>query len=305
MREKLFLRVIKSKILLNKKYISKLATRWTAGVFSILGFIGTIAPLSDIFPDTWRLLVRIACGSGVLFLVWCVSFLLCGLWFTKQKRIEIFEASNDCHVYVQYGDVFDEEEVNNPLERRNIVIPVNRCFDTLVDDDLVSSRTLHGIAFKRLYDMGKYNHNTLNEAIQKDLKERQGLKPQVLRNSDKRKGNLERYELGSVSEIDDSEKCVYFFLGLSTFDYDLSANTTQQEYAIAMQRLLEYCYKRSQQFPIVMPLIGAGLSRTKYEERAILEYLIKFLKMNRDLINSDIHIVVRNSGKETIPITEL
>lgn len=46
-------------------------------------------------------------------------------------------------------------------------------------------------------------------------------------------------------------------------------------------------------------------SRTGNNERAILEYLIGLLKMNKDLIMSDVHIVVRNSGKETIPITEL
>lgn len=71
------------------------------------------------------------------------------------------------------------------------------------------------------------------------------------------------------------------------------------------ERMLEYCYTRSQGFPIVMPLIGAGQSRTGNNERAILEYLIGLLKMNKDLIMSDVHIVVRNSGKETIPITEL
>lgn len=38
---------------------------------------------------------------------------------------------------------------------------------------------------------------------------------------------------------------------------------------------------------------------------SIIEYLIGLLKMNKDLIMSDVHIVVRNSGKETIPITEL
>lgn len=56
---------------------------------------------------------------------------------------------------------------------------------------------------------------------------------------------------------------------------------------------------------VSQPIIGAGLSKTKYGERAILEYLVKSLKLNKDLIVSDIYIVVRNSGKETIPITEL
>ena len=54
-----------------------------------------------------------------------------------------------------------------------------------------------------------------------------------------------------------------------------------------------------------MPLIGAGQSRIGNNEREILEYIIGLFKMNKDLIMSDIHIVVRNSGKDTISITGL
>lgn len=54
-----------------------------------------------------------------------------------------------------------------------------------------------------------------------------------------------------------------------------------------------------------MPLIGAGLSKTKNDERSILEFIVKLLKMNKKIINSDVHIIVRNSGKETVSISEL
>ena len=38
---------------LNKKYIAKLACRWTTGVFSLLGIVGTFASLSEIAPEEW------------------------------------------------------------------------------------------------------------------------------------------------------------------------------------------------------------------------------------------------------------
>lgn len=47
---------------------------------------------------------------------------------------------------------------------------------------------------------------------------------------------------------------------------------------VAIQRLIEYCNARSQGYPIVMPLIGAGLSKTKNDERSILEFIVKLLK---------------------------
>lgn len=290
---------------LNRKYITKLACRWTAGVFSVLGFIGTFASLSDIVPDTWKLGHKILLSIGILLFIFVSLWCVCAVWFERQKWIEVFEANNDRHVYVQYGDVFSEDEVDTPDQRRNIIIPVNRCFDTIVDDDLVSSKTLHGIAFKRLYSSDQYDKDSLNEEIRKDLDERQGLTPKQISSDEKRKGNLRRYDFGTIAEIENGSNCTYFFLALSTFDRDLSARTTQEEYVLTMQRMIEYCNARSQGFPVVMPLIGAGQSRTGNDERAILEYLIGLLKMNKTLIMSDIHIVVRNSGKETIPITEL
>ena len=290
---------------LNKKYIAKLACRWTTGVFSLLGFIGTFASLSEIVPTKWPVPCKILLSLGIVTAVWLFFFIACSVWFEKKKWIEILETNNDCHVYVQYGDVFSENEVGNPNERRTIVIPVNRCFDTIVDNDLVSEKSLHGIAFKKLYITGKYNENTLDIALQEDLTNRQRIVSDSIARSEKRKGNLKRYPVGTISEVEASNNAVFFFMALSTFDQGLTAHTTQEEYVLAMQRLIEYCNSRSQGYPVVMPLIGGGLSKTRNSERAILEYVVKLLKMNKDLITNDIHIVVRNSGRDVIPITEL
>lgn len=293
------------KVWINKKYIAKLACKWTTVFFSLLGFIGTFASLSNIIPDSWSFMCKLLFSIGILVAIWMLSFTACAVWFEKQKWVEVFEANNDCHLYVQYGDVFSKNEVDNPKERRIIVIPVNRCFDTIVDDDLVSEKTLHGIAFKKMYADGIYDETTLNRALQNDLLIRQGMVPDTIALSEKRKGNLQRYQVGTIAEIQASNTCIYFFLALSMFDSNLTAQTSQEEYVIAMQRLIEYCNARSQGYSIVMPLIGAGLSKTKNDERSILEFIVKLFKLNRNIINSDIHIVVRNSGNETISITEI
>lgn len=71
-----------------------------------------------------------------------------------------------------------------------------------------------------------------------------------------------------------------------------------------MENIIQVTFK-FRYFMWNMPLIGAGLSKTKNDEKSILEFLVKLFKLNKDLIVSDIHIVIRDSGKETIPITEL
>lgn len=292
------------RIILNRKYIAKLATRWTTGIFAFLGLIGTFASLSDLLDSSLPIQCRIGISIGILAGIWVISFLLCAVYTYRRRRIEVAELNNGYHIYVQYGDVFSETEVLEPQKRRNIVIPVNRCFDTLVDNDLVSASTLHGIAMNRLYLENGFDSNTLEDAIKNNLN-LQEVSYDKLSINDKRKGNLRRFSAGTVAEIKISEQCTYFFLGLSKFDKNLKASTSEEEYVLAMMRLLEFCNERSQQFPVVMPLIGAGLSRTKKSEKDILNYIIGLVKMNRELINYDLHIIVRDNGKESIAITDL
>lgn len=292
------------RVILNRKYIAKLATHWTSGLFAFLGLIGTFVSLSDVLDSSLSIQCRIGISIGILVGVWLISFTGCALYVYKKRRIEVVELNNGHHIYVQYGDVFSEDEVLKPQERRSIVIPVNRCFDTLVDNDLVSSSTLHGVAMNKLYQENGFNMNTLGDAIKSNLNLQQ-VPYENLSIADKRKGNLKRFPAGTVAEIKISEQCTYFFLGLSKFDKNLKASTSEEEYVLAMMKLLEFCNERSQQFPVVMPLIGAGLSRTKKSEKDILTYIIGLVKMNKELINCDLHIIVRDNGKESIAITDL
>ena len=292
------------RIWLNKVYIAKLTTQWTMAAFSLLGLIGMFVSLSDILDSTLKFGQRLMISVGILIASWLLIFCICSYYVYKKRRIDIFEVNKGHHVYVQYGDVFSEEEVLKARERRNIVIPVNRCFDTLVDDDLISSKTLHGLSMKKIYDTGVYDQDSLNKKIQENLK-RQLLVPENIEKKDKRSGNLKRYPVGSVAEITVDCRRTFFFLGLSSFDKNLKATTTDDEYVLALMRLIEFCYQRSQGYPVVIPLIGAGLSRTKKTERDILEYMVTLLKLNKELINCDVHIIVRETGKDTIAIMDL
>lgn len=48
---------------------------------------------------------------------------------------------------------------------------VNRCFDTIVDDDLIAKGTIHGKFIKKICSNG-YGEKKLNNEIQKDLREK-------------------------------------------------------------------------------------------------------------------------------------
>jgi hypothetical protein len=92
---------------------------------------------------------------------------------------------------------------------------------------------------------------------------------------------------------------------LSTFDSNLKAHTTMQDYALAVQKLVEACNEESEGFPVVIPVVGTGLSRTKKEQHDVISYLINSFKLNKTEINCDIHIVIRDDIKNQVAIMNI
>ena len=291
------------KIIANFTFILSMSIKLTSICFALIGFVGLFVPLQECFQYQIGWVRKLICGCGLVLFIWLLAFLISILYVLIKRRYKLFDVNAGHAVYVQYGDVFASEEIKSKDKRRNIVIPVNRCFDTIINDDLISSNTVHGKFMRRLYEDNRYTPESLNHDIQKWLKSK-NVSYKMLRREDKRSGNLKRYEVGAVSEVKVGE-VNYFLLGLTSFDSDLHAHTADEEYVLALMRLIIYTNKRSQGNPLILPLIGAGAADTKKSERDILEYLVKLLKMNRNLINCDIHIVVRSTAKNRVAVTGL
>ena len=291
-------------IRLNRKYIVRLTNRWTSRVFALLGFIAIFAPLSGLLKIRKSVSCRIFASIAILIIVWLISFLVCCIYVRLKRRIAILELNGGNHVYVQYGDIFSSDVVLNPQKRRNVVIAGNRCFDTLIDDDLIATNSLHGLAMTRLYENGLYDSNSLNATIQENLRLQQ-IQYETISRENKRKGNLKMYPVGTVAEVTATPNCKYFFLGLTVMDKNLKTSVSEEDYLIALMRLLEFCNDRAQTFPVVIPLIGAGLSRTGKSDQEILSYLATFIKMHKNHFHGDVHIVVREKDKKRIAITNL
>lgn len=284
---------------MNRVYISKIATTIIGGLYAFLGFIGTLVPLDEILPNTLKLWIRIGISLGILLMAWIICFVVVGKILINKKRFDVITANSGHKLFLQYGDLFDRNEVINPNERRNIVIPVNRCFDTVVDNHLISERTLHGIAFKQLYEKNIYTEDSLNSKIQQLLVYK---KFENLSEYDKPVGNRKRYPVGTVVDLPGAEGEHYLLWALSSFNSELKAHTSMQDYALAIQKLVEACNVESEGFPILIPVVGTGLSRTKKEQCDVISYLLNAFRLNKSEINCDIHIVVREDIKNEVAI---
>lgn len=275
---------------LDRVFIIKSTCQLVGCAYTICGFLSVWFSFSDCLPKDWTFWYKFLLSIGVLL---GISIICCIVvtWFTLSQTKKIVLTSNSGHkVYVQYGDMYSPSIVStNYEERRNIVVSVNRCFDTIVDNDLVSDKSQHGRVMNELYTKGLYATDTLNEKIQEKLR---GKHYVDLTRTNKSKGNTFRYDVGTIAEIQGANPIIYFFLGLTKFDSHFMASTSKDEFVLAIQKLIEYCDTRSQGYPIIMPLIGSNLARTDISQKDILKYLIQAFKINREKISADIHIVI-------------
>ena len=94
-------------------------------------------------------------------------------------------------------------------------------------------------------------------------------------------------------------------IGLSYFDNHLNAQTSKADFVLAVQKLIEFCNQNAQGNPVILPLLGSGLSRTKIDLNNILHYLVDTFAINKDIINNDFYIVVWKGDKDRVAIQEL
>lgn len=292
---------------LNKSYITRNAFKLFGCIFTCWSTLSALfsCNLSKCFPSDMMFICKLFAITLIVLVIYCLCLIIVSLYCFQSKKETVFTSNSGNSVYVHFGDIYSTKIIGkNYSERRNLVIPVNRCFDTLVDNNLISSKTIHGNLMQNLYKSNVFTREELDKKIKESLLAQQ-LKYETLNKEEKPKGNLNRYEVGSIAEVKENENLVYFFLGLSKFNEKLCASTTINEYVAAIQKLVEFCNERSQGYPVVMPILGSGLSRTNIEIQNTVKYIIDVLRINRNIINCDFHIVIKENEKNKLSIKNL
>lgn len=293
-----------NRLLINRSAIFKLACKYVGIAFTAWGLISLFVSLSDYIPKDSSFLYKVLIGSLLLAVAFIGATIVAAITILCSNNVCIGESSTKNCVYVQYGDMYSPDVVEKGYnDKRAVVVSVNRCFDNIVDDELISHKTQHGSVFKKLYDAQIYNTDSLAESINRSLVCNTSYT--TLSQAEKRKGNLRRYEVGTTVKLRVDDNLTYYLFGLSFFDEYLNANTSKADFAMAVQKLIEFCNQNSQGYPVVLPLIGSGLSRTQLEQKNILHYLVEAFAINKDIINNDFHIVIWKGDKNSISIKDL
>lgn len=277
----------------NASYILKKTTLVMSGILSVLGVIELFFSFENIFSQNLNGLIGLV---STLIILWLSIGISVSIYVYFKKKTVLLTFNNGHTVNGIYDDI-----LNLSSDKLiNVVVPVNRCFDTIVDNVLISENTLHGKLFNKFYENNIFTQEGLNNEIQKKLN-RLKLDIEGLQQSEKNRGNRKRYPVGTIVEVRVGN-INYFMVGLTKFDSDLHASISEKEYLDMLFEIFQYITIHSQGFATYIPLIGGGHSSAYKNGQHILEFMVKFIQLNQDMINCDINIVVNETSRDIISI---
>lgn len=259
---------------LRNKYIS---------VLSIISIpFSFVSILLDI-PDNckWKMFIGIfAVFIGIYIFLWIRANLL------DKVSLRI----NNSIIDVKIGDIFKESDFK--------VIAFNEYFDTLVDNKVISDKTLNGIYIKNFVD----DLDALNKSIDSD----ECCTEKIIETNNNRKcGKKKKYRLGTIFQHND-----YLLTAFSKFDDKNRAYLSMSDYINFLLNFwneVDIIYAGRS---ISIPLLGSGITRFKeysMSEQELLELLIWSFKVSRIKFTypSQVTIVINESIKDKINFYKL
>jgi len=237
-------------------------------------FSSSLSPLANKCP--WTLLATLS----LIALTYAV------LSNRNKNKIEL-RLTDKVKAAVFYADLFEANEI--------IVIPVNEYFDTIVDEKVISSKTVHGKFIQKFFGG---NEADLKNQIRKGLSK---FKPLEV-NGERKNGNKKRYSLGTVCEVKSGSK-IFYLLALTKFNSNHRAEVKNSEYQRVLCDLFSYVEQHSQGRKVSVPLIGAGHSGVNLNKQKLLEFMLFSIALKDELtLINGIDVILHESVKKEISL---
>lgn len=188
-----------------------------------------------------------------------ILFVVDGYFLTGflKNRIEITGNGFDTKIFIKFDDLFAQSGWK--------AIGVNDFFDSIVDDDLVSSKSLHGHVINTYWsnksdDWQKKINAALKNAPNEDVK--------------RSKGNLKRYPIGTTaSATTDNQKMLFVALGETDTGNNVTT-ATAESLICAVRGLLQKAREVCANEPLYVPLMGSGLGRVGIKNAILVDLIL-------------------------------
>lgn len=220
---------------------------YSSVIFSILSAILIFADI----PDEAKI------WTGV-FVVCVLASLYIFLWRKSNTMKSVNIEIEGSIVTIKSGDIFSETGLK--------AIAFNEYFDTMVDEKLISSRSLNGMFINRKFPSSASRlDNHINRYEFED--------DEILGENTTRKiGKKSRYALGTICVCDD-----YILTAFSKFDEANKARLTMPEYLEFLIKFWDKVNKVYAQRDVAVPIFGSGITRIKEHKNISDEDLLKIM----------------------------
>lgn len=165
------------------------------------------------------------------------------------------------------------------IKHSAIVIPTNTTFDTIMDDEFISVKSIQGQFQKKYYG---YNFSELNNSIKSSLDQSYANSFIVLQN--RTKTNNKRYDIGTVAKVTQRGQHFYFLAVADISPTGKPENVTMQNMTKALVGLWDFLSKEGHNEPITIPVIGTGRGglRDGTLEDVVHESVFSFITKTQD-----------------------
>jgi Domain of unknown function (DUF6430) len=174
-----------------------------------------------------------------------------------KKRIEIKNHGFDTKIFVEFGDLFSKDGWK--------AVATSDFFDSHVDEDLVSSKSLHGHTIKTFWPS---NREDWQKQVNASLN---GLTSQK---ETRAKGNTKRYPIGTTASAVTADQ-KFLFVALGKTDSSNNVVTASAESLIcAVRGMLQKARAKCSYEPLAIPLMGSGLARIGIKASVLVDLIL-------------------------------
>ena len=286
----------------NLKTIGKTWFIFMGSIFSALSVILSFISWEDIG-------ISKTCNKILGFIIIIVVTLVVAIiWICVFKQENTIWENGSGKITVRYDDIMKIAFPKKYKKNKIVVIPVNTCFDTQVDEDiakcdkpLVSPKTIHGRWIKNMIASG-ISKEDIDSCIDEYMNFK-GINPiKTLSNTEKSRGKIKCYENGTIVVLEGQNGITYFLMALSEFDKNNRAQSSKESIVECLKKLLDFYDGNGQGFEIFITLMGTGLSRSGMSHEEALQTIKSVFQLYSDSIHGEFNIIIYHKDKGKVSI---
>lgn len=220
---------------------------------SVISLVLSLLLIFLTIPDEFKIYI------GMLFLFFLV-FVYIKDWKKANKLQSIDINIEESIVTIKTGDIFDENGFK--------VIAFNEYFDTLVNDKIISKKSINGI----------FLNNYLNESIEEfdsfiDNKDNYDEEDILCLDDGRISGKKQKYRIGTIAVYKEE----YIITAFTKFDKNNKAYLTMPDYLGFLITLWDKINNVYAQESVSVPIFGSGITRIKEHKNISDEELLKIM----------------------------